>query len=463
MNTCPFADKNVECDLPMSGTEGGDRNIPNAAYCRHCEKIAFRCPSGHWNRPFARFCTQCGHKLEKPEAWEMAAANPQRTATVSRDELVDSLPNNFGFTSWSVDMPRIETRENLPGLLAIDGLVVVPNSGANRLDAYTIAKRPDQRQLHSEWSIEFNGPLTYGSTPIYHELHLFYVVSGGIEKKSVLGGQTDFIEINRVDTEDIEPVPGCAPLKCEVAGRPAMVVGLKQGVLLFELTNQTEIYIPHKFFRENKVMSPVLCGKYVVFTAQQGRIFSLNIGTNPFTSRLTPFPKLSFSAPVACSGRVYLEALNGSGERSLACYEPARDKLSKVSNLDRESADNLNQRRFLFVHPPLTDGKRLFLSDRYGQTVYIYDSDSDSFSKQELSKGNSKLRFVPHQALVVDNRIYSAHSSGLTLLDFEAAFDIRHRSLAMGHANYPVPVAPPIRYGDKLFVLCEDRLICVNI
>ena len=62
--------------------------------------------------------------------------------------------------------------------------------------------------------------------------------------------------------------------------------------------------------------------------------------------------------------------------------------------------------------------------------------------------------------IVVNNRIYSAHSYGLTILPLGQNNAGRHHSLAMGQPTNPRPVARPIRYGDKLFVLCKDRLIC---
>ena len=69
---------------------------------------------------------------------------------------------------------------------------------------------------------------------------------------------------------------------------------------------------------------------------------------------------------------------------------------------------------------------------------------------------------IPHQSIVVNNRIYSAHSYGLTILAtwIRTGMLTRHRSLAMGQSTNPAPVARPIRYGDKLFILCEDRLLC---
>ena len=391
----------------------------------------------------------------------MASANPQRTATLPLSS-VDSLDVDYGFRSWVVDIPNVVTGQASPGILAIDGLIIVPNPGENGLDAYTIAKPSDQKHLSLKWNAVFDAPLTYGTTPIYHELHLFYVASGGIQKKPIFGGEAQFVDINGGDAAQIEPISGCAPLKYNLTDGPTMITGLKQGVLLFDLINKDGICIEDKFFSENKVMSPVLCGEHVIFTAQEGHLFSLNIGTKPYKERLRSFGDISFSAPVSLGNEIYFEALSDSGERSLASYEPMTNQLSKRADLDSEPLHNLDARRSLFVHPPLTDGKRLFLSDRYGQKVYTYHCDSKFLSEYSLPRDDTRLRFVPHLSIAVDNQIYSANSSGVTILSLEPNYDLSYRGLAMGRPDTPVPVARPIRYGDKLFILCKDRLICLD-
>jgi hypothetical protein len=462
MNICPLTNENTACDLPGTETEGNDGGTPTVAYCQQCSQIAFRCSSGHWNRVFARFCTQCGDKLEKPATWDMASANPQRTAILSQVPSIDSLDANHGFGSWVVDIPEIEPNEDLPGLIAIDGFIIVPNPSENRLDAYKIAKPSDQKSPNLEWSIALDAPLTRGSTPVYHGLHLYYVTAGGIQRKSVLGGEAQSVNIHGVDTTQIESAPGYAPLKCEINGEPTMIVGLKQGVLLFNLTSQDGTYIKHKFFSENKVMSPALCGKHIIFTNLRGGIFSITIGTRPYKIRVKTFRHISFSAPVSLGDKVYFEALSDTGERSLACYEPIENHLSKVKDLDHEPPNSLDQRRSFFFHPLLTDGKRLFLSNRDGKTIYTYDSDGGFFSNKSLPKSDIEKRFVPHRSVVVNDRIYSTQASGLTVLDFELGFSASHQSLAMGRPTGPSPVASPIRYADKLFVLCSDRLLCTD-
>ena len=241
-----------------------------------------------------------------------------------------------------------------------------------------------------------------------------------------------------------------------------MVTGLKNGLLLFDLTSQNGRYIKHKFFSENKVMSPVLCGTHLIFTGQAGRIFSLNVEARPYKVLLKTFENTSFSAPVSLAGKVYFQALSSDGERSLACYEPMRRKLSKVAVLDTELLQNLEARHSLFIYPPLTDGEKVFLSDRFGRIIYTYNSDDDFLSQNNLPEADTDSRFVPHQSIVVDNRIYSAHAGGLTVLDFESG-SISHQSLAMGMPTNPSPVAPPIRYADKLFILCRDRLLCLSL
>ena len=458
MNVCPYANENVTCDLPSAEVDQSG----TIAYCKQCSEIVFRCVSGHWNRAFALFCTQCSQQLEKPTVWDMASGNPQSTATLPKMPNVDLLNRDYGFDTGVVNITKINNDGDLPGLLAIDGLIIVPNTDEKRLDTYTIANPSDRRTLNLKWSIAYDEALTYGSTPIYHGLHLYYVVSGRIMKQPVVGGEAIPVEISDVDPVQIQPVPKSAPLKCYVNGSPTMIVGLEQGMLLLDLTNNEGNYIKHKFFSENTVMSPTQCGNNIIFTALQGKIFFLNTGISPYTTQLKGYGDISFSAPVSLNGLVYFEAINNSGNRSLACFDPSAGKLTKTTDLDNDPENNFKNRRALFTHPPLTDGKRLFLVDRYGKQVYIYDSEGNYSSKRNLSQNDSRYLFAPHLSIVMNNRIYSATSYGLTILELEQNNADRHQSLSMGMPTAPKPIARPIRYGDKVFILCEDRLLCLD-
>ena len=451
MNVCPYTNESAACDLLSPEVDG------TIAYCNQCSQFVFRCAAGHWNRAFARYCTHCSQKLEKPAQWSMASGNPQRTATLPQMPSSDE-----GFGSWVANIPEIESGENLPGLLAIDGFIVVPNPCEKKLDVYTIVNDSDQENRNLRWSISYNSELTYGSTPIYHGLHLYSVVSGGIQKTSLTDGETELINnINRVDAAQIEPIPACAPLKCYVNGKPTMVIGLNRGMLLFNFANDAGEYIQHTFFdKEKGPLSPTLCGSYIVFTSKRGDVFALNIGTESFKIRYLSREKISFSAPVSLNGLVYFEALSDSGNRSLARFDPHSGQLSKKIGMDSEPGHSFENRRALFIHPPLTNGNRLFLSDRYGQSVYTYDSNRGALPIRQLPENDSQYQFAPHQSIVVNNRIYSAHSYGLTILPLGQNNADQHHSLAMGQLTNPTPVARPIRYGDKLFILCKDRLLC---
>ena len=451
MNACPYTNESATCNLPSEVAR-------TTAYCDKCSQLAFRCSAGHWNRAFARYCTQCRQELEKPVIWDMALGNPQRTATFSDD----SVGLNLGLNSGVVNTPPIETSENLPGILIIDGLFVLPNPKENRLEAHTIINTEDSIHLYHQWGIDFNTPLTHGSTPIYHGLHLYSVVSGGIQKTNVIDGKTKLINnINGVDAARIKPLPGCAPLKCEVRGKPTMIAGVNRGMLLFDLAKHDGLYIKHDFFdKENEPMSPTFCGQYVFFTSKQGGIFSLNIGVNPFKRRSLPPQNRSFSAPVSLNGLVYFEALNDNGMRSLDCFDPTSGQLSKAADMDSEPTQHLEGRRTLFTDPPLADGGRLYLSDRSGYVAYTYDRDKGPLPKKQLPDDAGKHRFVPHQSIVVNNRIYSAHSAGLTVWDLDRSHYVQTYSLSMGNPTTPTPVARPIRYGGKLFILCKDRFLC---
>ncbi len=453
MNVCPYTNESATCGLLPPEVDG------TIAYCNQCSQFAFRCAAGHWNRAFARYCTHCSQKLEKPAQWGMASGNPQRTATLPQMPSIDSL-NHDGFGSWVANIPEIESGESLPGLLAVDGFIVVPNPRAKRLDAYTVVNDSNQENLNLRWSISYNSELTYGSTPIYHGLHLYSVVSGGIQKTSVIDGETALINnINGVDADQIEPIPACAPLKCYVNGKPTMVIGLNRGMLLFNFADDAGEYIQHNFFEAiNAPMSPTLCGQYIVFTSKRGDVFDL--GTTPFKIRYLSTQKISFSAPVSLNGLVYFEALSDSGDRSLARFDPNSGRLSKVADLDHLPERDFESRLSLFIHPPLANEKQLFLSDRYGQSVYTYDSNRGALSTKQLQDGAGQHKFIPHRSIVMNNRIYAVHSSGLTIWELNRNWHGQTYSLAMGETTNPKPVARPIRYGDKLFILCNDRLLC---
>lgn len=461
INACAFKrTENVPCDLPPpeSGKITGYRSA--VGYCQQCSQVAFRCSCGYWNRAFAHFCTQCSQKLEKPAVWDMASANPQRTAILPQMLAEDQLDVNYGFGSWAAGIPNIEPREDLPKLLAIDGLIIIPNPGNNSLDAYMIVKPKDDRHLKPQWSIKFNTPLTQGSTPIYHGLHLYYVVQDGIQKTGVFNGETELININGIDASKIKPIPTSAPLKINLGSSTTLVAGLAQGMLLFDLDTHKADYIEHKFFDNgNGPMSPVFCGTYIVFTSKDGQIFTINTEEKSRSPHNRAWNNISFSTPVTLGSVVYFEVLDRNGNRALVSYEPVSDNFSKIVDLDND--DDLNRRLSFYIHPMLTDGKRLFVADRYGRSFYRYQDHQNILGKLN-TEGNQQHVFVPHRSVVVNNRIYSAHQTGLSVFSQDQYNAVSGRSLAMGWPDNPLPIASPIRYGNKLFVLCNDRLVCLD-
>ena len=452
MRGCSNSNEGTACQFPVENTS-------SVAYCAKCFHIAFRCSSGHWNRAFARFCTQCGQKLDKPSSWEMASANPQRTTT-HLNSYNQKMPIN-DFSSWDCGVQKIPSEYNLPAPLVIDGHIVLPNPNDKSLNTYTIVKQEKKWTLKTEWNINFDIPLTHSTTPIYHGLHLYYVMSGAIQKSSVLKGGMSPAEIKNIDIQEIESAPECAPLKCDVDGTPTMIVGLRQGVLLYNLVSGNGEYINHRFFDENEdPMSPVLCDNYVIFTSKQGRIFSLNLDTK---KRQYSSPKpVKFSAPVSVNGKIYFEAIDEKGLRSLVSFNPASGKMSKAMDMDTVPKDDIQDHVSLYRYPPVTDGKRLFLIDRFAHNLYVYDTEESANYTRELKYGESRGRFVPHLSTVANNRIYSAHSSGLTVIRLTQNFSIKHDVLMSGTPKTPRPVTRPIQFSNKLFVLCQEHLVCLN-
>ena len=459
MKICGIAKGNTTCDLPPQGTESTNEQAPAVAYCKKCFQLAFRCVCGHWNRAFARYCTQCPQKLEKPSSWEMASANPQRTATQPDNSAV-SLDIKNGFGSWAAGIPEIEPREDLPKLLAIDGLIVIPNTSSNSLDVYPIVKHDDNQQLIPRWSIELNTRLTQGSTPIYHGLHLFTVVSGGIQKTNVLDGKTELININGIDASKIEPIPTCAPSKLSIGNSPTLVTGLTQGILLLELDTHKANYHENEFFEEeNKPLSPVLCGTYLVFTSIHGKIFTLNIEEKSQPNPPLAFKDIYFSAPVTLESSVYFEALNKNGNRAIVRYEPVSDKTSVVVDFDKDH--DLHGRLSYYPHPTLTDGKKLFVADNSGKPIYISHTNQNILGNLNTN-GSDQHLLITYRSIVVNNCVYSVHQSGLSVYSQDQYTAVSGLVLAMGWKNNPFPIAPPIQFGNKLIILCQDRLVCLD-
>ena len=458
MKNCAVAKENTTCDLPPE-TEGTNVQAPAVAYCKQCFQIAFRCACGHWNRAFARFCTQCPQELKKPATWDMASANPQRTATQPDNSTV-SLDVKYGFGSWAAGISEIEPREDLPKLLAIDGLIVIPNTSSNSFDAYSIVKHEDDRQLTPHFNIELNTQVTLGNTPIYHGLHLYTVVSGGVQKTNVLDGKTELININSIEASKIEPIPTCAPLKLSIGNSPTMVAGLTQGILLLDLDTHKANYYENEFFKgENKPLSPVLCGTYLVFTSIRGKIFTLNIEENSQPNPPLAFKDIYFSAPVTLESFVYFEALNENGNRAIVRYEPVSDKTSVVVNFDNDQ--DLDGRLSFYIHPTLTDGKKLFVADNSGKPIDISQTDQNILGKLNTN-GNDQHLLITYRSVVVNNCVYSVHATGLSVYSQDQNTVVSGRSLAMNWPHRPFPNAPPIQYGNKLFILCQDRLVCLD-
>ncbi len=453
MSACPYTNGSNACRLPSQEVTG------TTAYCGKCSQFAFRCADGHWNRAFARYCTHCSKELKKPTVWGMVSGNPQRTATFSKDPSETNLKLNSGV----VKTPLVESGEKLPGILIIDGTFILPNPEQKRLEICTIENIEDSIKLKKKSGIDFQNSLTFTSTPIYHGLHLYSVVSGGVQKTSILDGKTELInKISAITETHIEPLSGCAPLKCKIYGSPTLIAGVKDGFLLFDFADDNGQYIEDTFFNNmREPLSPTLCGNYVVFTTKNGNVLSLNIDTNvPFERKSLSTENRSFSAPISVNGLVYFEVLNDNGIRSLACFDPINGKLFKAADLDTESTQNLDMRRKLFIHPPITNGRRLYLSDRSGYAAFIYDSDRGKLPDKSLPNRTENHRFVPHQSIFVNNSIYSAHSLGLTVWQLDSNSPVQTHPLSMGNHTPPRPVTRPVRYGGKLYILCRDRFIC---
>lgn len=431
--------------------------------CPHCLETILRCHNCfNWNRAFAQYCTKCSSSLEKPMQWPMAGANSSRTGLSKFQKGIDVLQPEHGFQSWS--MPRPENKsQDVPSLLAFDGLILVPNSQHNRLEAFPIANRGGG---NPKWTIPFHSPMTYANTPVLYGLHLYYVVHGAFYKTSVLEGQTPKVILKHLDPAIIRPAQGCAPMLGSIK------VGKEiQDLMVFVLENYLLLYFPrlgktrkysHGMSVEDAPRTVVQCGNYFVISSRSGKIVTFKLSGSEF--RVSFNTGLYLSAPVALDNKVYMEAIHkDSGQYFLYEYDPKHakepeNKRSKKHNLEKaDPGTSLLVREATFQFPPLTCKKQIILTDHMGKYRITFNGTfpvTSEFNKEE------KQKFAPHFTLAVNSTFYSASRLGLTIFN---KGDTRSMPLDDGHGRSSPPVTPPIRYGDKLFILCSKHLFCKNI
>lgn len=464
MNECPYSPDHFVIDEKEINQVASPPPLA-VGYCRECSRIAFRCSACQsWNRALCQYCVQCGKRLNaKPEVWAMAYANEERTSSLEL-KAADGLDARFGFNNWSIKLgDGGKFYGDIPSLLAVDGLIIYPNLFANRLEIRDIVTTAEGTP---KWSIPFNQPLSCSSTPVYYGLHLYYVVRGHIMRQSLFDGSTQCaFPSDSTPHSAIIPVPGCAPLIFALK-----LPGYEESVplALFVLPDRL-LFLDLKFGRaawqshgiptpQDAPRTPVICNGRVVLTSEQGRILEFDMNQNPPKPNLIASDGHSFSAPVVVDNRIYFEAVEKeTGGRKIGRYHPGEGQVA-YKNLRDEKIADLDRHQSLLLHPPLTNGHYLIFSDRFGEKMYLY---LNEVVESHTLSANEREKFVPHQAIVLGNRIYSASRYGLTIFDLLSK---RSNTLSLTQiGSRPHPIARPIRYADKLFVLCEDRLVCLNI
>ena len=464
MNECPYSPDHLIIDEKRLNEIASPHPLA-VGHCGKCSRIAFLCSSCQsWSRAFAQYCVQCGRRLEaKPEVWGMAYANEERNSSSELKE-TDELDIRFGFSNWSIklgDGRKIDG--DIPSLLAVDGLIIYPNLFDNRFEIRDIATNTDRAPT---WDIPFNQPLNYSSTPVYYGLHLYYAVRGHIMRKSLFDGSTQFaFPGDSTPHSAIIPASDCAPLifvlKLPGYDEPVpLALFVLQGRLLFlDLKFGRPAWQSHEIpTPQDAPRSPVVCNGRVVMTSEQGRIFELDINQNPPKPKLIEPNGHCFSAPVVVDNRVYFEAVEKeTGQRKIGCYRPDEGEVT-YKNLNDEKILDLDRYQAILTHPPLTNGYHLIFSDRFGENMYLYVN--EVVDSHELSSDESE-KLVPHQSIAIGNRIYSASRYGLTIFELMSRRSNTRSLTQIG--NRPTPIVRPIRYADRLFVLCEDRLVCLNI
>jgi len=465
MNECPYSpDQLIIDEKTLSAIASGSHPLA-VGYCKKCKGIAFLCLSCQsWNRAFAQYCVQCGKRLEaKPEVWAMAYANNERTASLELKE-TDELDARFGFSNWSVKLGAVErSYGDIPSLLAVDGLIIYPNLPDKKLEIRDIVTGTGKIPT---WDIPFTQPLNSSSTPVYYGLHLYYAIPGHIMRKSLFDGSTQIVSPGgETPHASIIPTPGCAPLIFEsrLSGdeepTPLALFVLQERLLFLNLKSGSPAWQAHGIpIPQDTPRSPVICDGKVILTSKHGRICELDMNQEPPKQNLLEPDGHCFSAPVVVNNRVYFEAVEGkTGQRKIGCYRPGERNVS-YKNLNDEKVVDQNKYQTILTHPPLTNGHYLIFSDRYSEKMYLYMNeviDSRALSSDERGK------LVPHQSIVIGNRIYSASRYGLTIFDLMSKRSNTRSLTQIGHR--PRPITRPVRYADRLFILCEDRLVCLNI
>lgn len=346
-----------------------------------------------------------------------------------------------------------------PELLGVDGMVLAPNFETCRFEAFDITGETHRSRFL--WSFGVSQAPCYPMTPAYHGLAFYYTCENKILSVSALDGSLRKENFDQLPDSIIQPAPNSSQLIFEHGlGRDKEVylfLGLKEHVVLCNLRNRstTIIRLDNNLGYPN---SAVYTHDRVLMTTSKGCFFELNLENGKTRELISR--GLLMSAPVVVRNRVYCEAINyTSGQRWVVEYRPGEEGLKttplpKSANLMPDPVgitENLSA--------PLTNGHQLFFSDRHGKYAFIFQEGSiETYHLATEDRGF----FIPNQSVFFKTHLYSISRMGLTVFDLKT-WNSRKLSLSGGSTISPVPVSSPIIYDNRIFILCEDRLVCKSL
>lgn len=454
---------NFQCpydDHPLSDT------AQRISSCEQFHLLVFQCSAcGSWNRSFAIYCTQCGELLAKPENWSMVGKNAQHRPML--DETT-TLPSDYGFCNAPIPLtdepPASDSMPDapLPCMLTADSFLIFPNPYTKCLQIHNIADQKNPKILED---IPIQLDLGLAQTPVFWGGHLYYARPGGIFSTSLIDGYTSAL---RGDAA-ITPVRGCAPICISrhlAPGEcPLIVFGLSTSILLYSPVQEASLReIPCEIGHPDRLRSPVYFYGHIIFTTEYGKLLDLDLSTLELR-QYDSQGQFYFSAPVVANEQICFEAVDNTGIRYIGRYYP-NGGLPVYQPLIAEESRGVERyldypAEFLMASP-LSDGTRLILSDRFGEELYFYTVapyPHDGGTQLHRLPSNAPGQMTSPRSILVQGSIYATSQHGITTLANNISST--QQLLVEGQRDYPI--ASPICYGDKLFVLCEKNVFCIQI
>ena len=449
-------------DCPYNRDHSLDVSTDSIGLCKSCSKVAWLCPRGHWNSAFGRYCTTCGDKLNKPTNWEV----PKSHFRLPANQQSESSKPELELNRIAIKPINASPTEILPPLLAFDGVTLVPNITGNRIDAYTLHAQSQVSltlQPTPAWSIEYRESLSLASTPIYYKLHLYYITGRQLLKKSVQDHSIETVNLNNVNTSQLELVATCCPLRFYHEERMFLAYVLEDGLLLYNLDEDHDLLVPYQLNEGDFPRTPIYYDNQIVLTTKLGSVVHINFETKSLQMCISEHKRM-LSAPVVVNEKIYAESLlTSDGTRHIATYDFQSQQMTEVAHLNQSEA---NQE--LLVYPPLADNYKMCLGDRTGRNIYVYDTQlyGTEFAVRIVLQPNflsvPEHYFLSSQSVLIGNYIYSVSAYGLTVFDCSTKLP-QHQAFAptgsIGNPSVPPnPISAPIVYGNKLLILCKDQL-----